>query len=592
MAAAGIPSAASLAVARPPCVVKADGLAAGKGVHVCRTEAELEAALRAVRPLGGAFVVEELLEGPEVSLLALCDGQRGRSAAPGAGLQARVRRRRRARTPVEWAHTRPCAGLGEAEVAELVDTIHRPVLGGARPAGRAVRRRPVRGSHAHRRRARACSSSTADSATPRRSRCSRCSRATCSSRSPRRPQASWPGSTSRCARMPRGHRRARGARVSGRGRSRLAHLGSRGGGGDGRARLSCGYGDPGRPARDERWADPRRHGARFVGHRGAAERVRGGRSASSSTGREGGRTSRSRLRTRSSARRPDDVRTGRVRLGRVRGATPGHHPLPILVGKSARVGHGSATIRRQFGSPRSGSERPRRSATRIAPVIARYSRPEMTRVWSEEAKLESWLAVELAAIDAWAQVGMVPGSGRGDPRARGGSLSRPRWREIEATTQPRRRRLRGRRRRRARPGRPLVPLRPDVVGRAGHRALADDPGGRQAPPRRPSIVRWKRCVARAEEHRDDLDDRADARRPRRADDVRAQACGLGVPARPRPALASTAALEAFASGSCRAPSGRTRRRRRRSSESRASLSVWSRHPARRRSSSGTGTPSS
>ena len=32
----------------------------------------------------------------------------------------------------------------------------------------------------------------------------------------------------------------------------------------------------------------------------------------------------------------------------------------------------------------------------------------MSRVWSEEAKLEQWLAVELAALDAWAEVGTVP----------------------------------------------------------------------------------------------------------------------------------------------------------------------------------------
>ena len=34
----------------------------------------------------------------------------------------------------------------------------------------------------------------------------------------------------------------------------------------------------------------------------------------------------------------------------------------------------------------------------------------MTRVWSEEAKLERWLAVELAALDAWSELGVVPGS--------------------------------------------------------------------------------------------------------------------------------------------------------------------------------------
>ncbi len=75
MAAAGVPTAETMAVARPPCVVKADGLAAGKGVHVCTTQAELDAALRAVTALGDAFVVEELLEGEEVSVFALCDGR-------------------------------------------------------------------------------------------------------------------------------------------------------------------------------------------------------------------------------------------------------------------------------------------------------------------------------------------------------------------------------------------------------------------------------------------------------------------------------------------------------------------------------------
>jgi phosphoribosylamine--glycine ligase len=75
MAAAGVPSAARLPIARVPCVVKADGLAAGKGVHVCRTQAELDAALLALRADPGDVVVEELLEGPEVSLFALCDGR-------------------------------------------------------------------------------------------------------------------------------------------------------------------------------------------------------------------------------------------------------------------------------------------------------------------------------------------------------------------------------------------------------------------------------------------------------------------------------------------------------------------------------------
>ena len=84
MRAAGVPAAASLAVARAPCVIKADGLAAGKGVFVCRTAAELDDGLRAAAALPGPLVIEELLEGEEVSLFALSDG---RSVVPLAPAQ-------------------------------------------------------------------------------------------------------------------------------------------------------------------------------------------------------------------------------------------------------------------------------------------------------------------------------------------------------------------------------------------------------------------------------------------------------------------------------------------------------------------------
>ena len=63
-----------------PIVVKADGLAAGKGVVVATTRAEAEAALEAC--FAGAFgaagaevVIEEFLDGEEVSFFALCDGE-------------------------------------------------------------------------------------------------------------------------------------------------------------------------------------------------------------------------------------------------------------------------------------------------------------------------------------------------------------------------------------------------------------------------------------------------------------------------------------------------------------------------------------
>ena len=41
-------------------------------------------------------------------------------------------------------------------------------------------------------------------------------------------------------------------------------------------------------------------------------------------------------------------------------------------------------------------------------MIERYTRPVMGEIWSEQAKLDSWLAVELAATSAWATEGVVP----------------------------------------------------------------------------------------------------------------------------------------------------------------------------------------
>ncbi len=41
-------------------------------------------------------------------------------------------------------------------------------------------------------------------------------------------------------------------------------------------------------------------------------------------------------------------------------------------------------------------------------MIARYTRPEMAQLWSEEAQYLSWLEVELAACEAWAEIGVIP----------------------------------------------------------------------------------------------------------------------------------------------------------------------------------------
>ena len=41
-------------------------------------------------------------------------------------------------------------------------------------------------------------------------------------------------------------------------------------------------------------------------------------------------------------------------------------------------------------------------------MIPRYSRPEMSRVWAEESKLDKWLQVEIAVCEAWAEEGVIP----------------------------------------------------------------------------------------------------------------------------------------------------------------------------------------
>ena len=127
MAAAGVATAGRLPIARAPCVIKADGLAAGKGVFVCRTQTEVDEALRSLSGIGADVVVDELLEGPEVSLFAICDG---RSAVPLLSAQDF----KRAFDGDEGPNTggmgayAPVPGIGAADAAELTSTIHEPVL--------------------------------------------------------------------------------------------------------------------------------------------------------------------------------------------------------------------------------------------------------------------------------------------------------------------------------------------------------------------------------------------------------------------------------------------------------------------------------
>ena len=68
-------------------------------------------------------------------------------------------------------------------------------------------------------------------------------------------------------------------------------------------------------------------------------------------------------------------------------------------------------------------------------MIVRYSRPAMQAIWSEEGKLARWLEVELAALDGWAEVGVVPRQDVDAIRARATAPTPERVAEIEERTQ-------------------------------------------------------------------------------------------------------------------------------------------------------------
>ena len=127
MEAAGVPTAGTLPVARPPCVVKIDGLAAGKGVWVCRTQDELDAGLRAAQALGRPFHVEELLEGPELSVFAVAAGEAA-VAFPPARDYKRIGDGDTGPNTGGVGSFSPLPDVADGEAREILDTVHVPVL--------------------------------------------------------------------------------------------------------------------------------------------------------------------------------------------------------------------------------------------------------------------------------------------------------------------------------------------------------------------------------------------------------------------------------------------------------------------------------
>ncbi len=141
MAAAGVPTAGYEVVTDPragmdaithyPAVIKADGLAAGKGVVIAGDEAQAREALHALlveRRFGTErVVIEEHLEGEELSLLALCDGE---TAVPLASAQdyKRIFDGDRGPNTGGMGSYSPVPGVDPARAREICAAVHQPVL--------------------------------------------------------------------------------------------------------------------------------------------------------------------------------------------------------------------------------------------------------------------------------------------------------------------------------------------------------------------------------------------------------------------------------------------------------------------------------
>jgi phosphoribosylamine--glycine ligase len=139
MAAAGVPTAMARVASSPqeaaealdtfgaPYVVKDDGLAAGKGVVVTEDRDAALAHARSCFDAGGRVVIEEFLDGPEVSLFVLCDGENVLPLAPAQdfkrihdGDQGPNTGGMGAYSPLDWAP----AGL----VDEVLERVARPTI--------------------------------------------------------------------------------------------------------------------------------------------------------------------------------------------------------------------------------------------------------------------------------------------------------------------------------------------------------------------------------------------------------------------------------------------------------------------------------
>ena len=109
-------------------VVKADGLAAGKGVAVCDDGDEAAAAIETLFASGAELlVIEERLRGPEASVIAICDGERA-IALPVARDHKRLLDGDRGPNTGGMGAYSQLPDLTEDDMERVVATVHRPIL--------------------------------------------------------------------------------------------------------------------------------------------------------------------------------------------------------------------------------------------------------------------------------------------------------------------------------------------------------------------------------------------------------------------------------------------------------------------------------
>ena len=123
-----------------PAVLKADGLAAGKGVVIAASPREAKQALRECfverrfGEAGSRVLVEEYLEGEELSLLALCDGERAVPMAPAQDFK-RIGAGDTGPNTGGMGSYSPVPGIDSERAAEITAAVHQPILDMLRARG-------------------------------------------------------------------------------------------------------------------------------------------------------------------------------------------------------------------------------------------------------------------------------------------------------------------------------------------------------------------------------------------------------------------------------------------------------------------------